>query len=140
MKQAFKQWHAKLPATIVQFGFIQSKPDYVLFVHLKGSSFTTLLVYVDDILITGNDPYCVTELKKLLDSKFGIKYFGALKYFLGLKVARNEKGISLNQRKHALEVLKDLAMLGCKLAKTPMKQHLRFSNDEGKLIKNSIEG
>lgn len=87
MKQAFRQCHAKLPATIVQFGFIQSKPDYVLFVHLKGSSFTTLLVYVDDILITGNDPYCVTELKKLLDSKFGIKYFGALKYFLGLEVA-----------------------------------------------------
>ena len=98
------------------------------------------MVYVDDILITGNDPYCVTELKKLLDSKFAIKDFGTLKYFLGLEVARNEKGISLNQRKFALEVLKDSGMLRCKLAKIPMKQHLRLSNDEGKLIMDNIEG
>ena len=140
LKQASKQWHATLSATIVQFGFIQSKPDYVLFIHLKGSSFTALLVYVDDILITGKDPYCVTELKKLLDSKFAIKDFGALKYFLGLEVARNEKGISLNQKKFALEVLKDSGMLGCKLAKIPMKQHLGLSNDEGKLIMDNIEG
>lgn len=140
MKQASRQWHATLSAIIVQFGFIQSKPDYVLFIHLKGSSFTALLVYVDDILITGNDPYCVTELKKLLDSKYAIKDFGALKYFLGLEVARNEKGIGLNQKKFALEVLKDSGMLGCKVAKIPMKQHLKWSNDEGKHIMDNIEG
>ena len=97
LKQASRQWHAKLSATISELGFVQSKSDYALFVHLKGSSFTTLLVYVDDILINGNDTQCVTNLEKLLDTKFGIKDQGVLKYFLGLEVVRNEKGISLNQ-------------------------------------------
>ena len=127
LKQASRQWHAKLSTTITELGFVQSKSNYALFVHLKGSSFTALLVYVDDIVITSNDAQCVADLKKILDTKFGIKDLSVLKYFLGLEVARNEKGISLNQRKYALEVLTDAGMLGCKPIKTPMEQHVKLS-------------
>ena len=134
LKQASKQWHAKLSTTITKLGFVQSKSDYALFVHSKGSYFTALLVYVDDILITGNDSQYVADLKKPLDTKFRIKDLGALKYFLGLEVARNEKCTSLNQRKNALEVLTDSGMLGYKPMRTPMEQHLRLSKDEGELI------
>ena len=55
LKQASRQWHAKLSTTITKLGFVQSKSEYVLFVHSKGSCFIALLVYVDDILIIGND-------------------------------------------------------------------------------------
>ena len=85
LMQVSRQWHAKLSATITALGFVLSKSDYALFVHSKGSCFTALLVYVDDILITGNDSKCVEDLKKLLDNKFGIKNLGALKYFWGLR-------------------------------------------------------
>ena len=54
-----------------------------------------LLVYVDDILIASNDPQSVANLKAVLDKQFKLKDLGSLKYFLGLEVARSEKGISL---------------------------------------------
>ncbi|XP_075658625.1 putative mitochondrial protein AtMg00820 [Castanea sativa] len=53
-------------------------------------------VYVDDMIITGNDSTCVAVLKSVLDQKFGIKDLGSLKYFLGLEIARSKTGISLN--------------------------------------------
>ena len=54
---------------IVEFGFVQFKADYSFFTYTKGSSFIVLLVYVDDILFTGNDLGCISALKLLLDPK-----------------------------------------------------------------------
>ena len=89
--------------------------------HSKGSLFTALLVYVNDMVITGNDHVCVVSLKSVLDQKFGIKDLGPLKYFLGLEIARN-KTINLTQRKYALEVLEETGMTGCKPIQTLMEQ------------------
>ena len=80
-----------------------------------------LLVYVDDILLTGNNPDCVNSLKKLLDDRFGLKDVGSLRYFLGLEVARTDAGIGLTQRKYALEILKDTGFLGSKPVRFPME-------------------
>ena len=102
--------------------------------HNKGSLFTALLVYVDDMVITGNDHACVASLKSVLDQKFGIKDLGSLKYFLGLEIARNKIGISLSQRKYALEVLEETSMSRCKPAQTPMEQQLKLSKDSGDLL------
>ena len=101
--------------------FVQSKFDYSLFTHTQRSSFIVLLVYVDGILLTGNNPACVDSLKKVLDDRFGLKDLGSLRYFLGLEVARTDEGISLNQRTYALEILKDTSFIGSKPVKFPME-------------------
>lgn len=88
---------SKLLATILQLGFTRSQSDHSLFVYTKGALFIASLVYVDDMVITRNDPACVATLKSLLDQKFGIKDLSSLKYFLGLEIARSEKGINVNQ-------------------------------------------
>ena len=102
-------------------GFVQSKYDYSLFTHTQGTSFTVLLEYVDDILLTGNNPDYVNSLKKLLDDRFGLKDLGSLRYFLGLEVARTDVGIDLTQRKYALEILKGIGFLGSKPVRFPME-------------------
>ena len=139
LKQASRQWFAKFSYTLLNFGFVQSKADYCLFTYTKGSSFTVLLVYVDDILLTGNDLGCITDLKHLLNTKFGLKDLGSLKYFLGLKVARSDRGISLNQRKYCLEILQDTGFLGSKPVRTPMEQNLHLSKDVGKLLPDASQ-
>ena len=98
--------------------------------------FTTLLVYADDMVIIGNVPSCVAALKSVLDAKFWIKDLGSLKYFLGLEIARSNKGISLNQRKFALEILKETDVMGCKPIKSPMEQQLKLSKSSGELLAN----
>ena len=112
--------------------------DHSLFVHSNGSHFTALLINVDDMIITGNDSACVARLKRVLVQKFGIKDLGSLKYFLGLEIARSPKGISINQRKYALDILKEASMTGCKPAKTPMGQQLKLSKGDEELLKDAI--
>ncbi|XP_050264133.1 uncharacterized mitochondrial protein AtMg00810-like [Quercus robur] len=97
-----------------------------------------LLVYIVDILIASNDPQAVADLKVVLDKKFKLKDLGSLKYFLCLEVSRSEKGISLCQRKYALEIINDVGMLGCKPMKTPMEVYLRLNNDDGKLLPDAV--
>ena len=83
---------------MVQLGFVQSKANYSLFTRQEGESFIYLLVYVDDVLIASNDKAKVDQFKVLLDQRFKLKDLGDFKFFLGLEVARTDKGIALCQR------------------------------------------
>ncbi|RVW83047.1 Retrovirus-related Pol polyprotein from transposon RE1 [Vitis vinifera] len=79
-----------------------------------------LIVYVDDIILSGNDMEELRKLKKYLSEEFEVKDLGNLKYFLGMEVARSRKGIVVSQRKYILDLLKETGMLGCKPIDTPM--------------------
>ena len=133
LKQASRQWFAKLSSTLLDHGFIQSKSDYSVFTKINKGSILILLVYVDDILITSNNVETVNTFKVFLDAKFKFKDLGTLKYFLGLEVARTEKGISLCQRKFVLELLSDTGLLTCKPANVPLDQSAKFRSSIGEV-------
>ncbi|KAL3568072.1 hypothetical protein D5086_030723 [Populus alba] len=101
----------------------------------KGS-FIALLVYVDDIIVASNNLARVLGFIKLLNDRFKLKDLSQLKYFLGLEVARNELGISVCQRKYALEVLEDTGMLASKPVRFPMEPDVKLSKDSGQFLDN----
>ena len=136
LKQASRQWFAKFSSTLIHPGFIQSKADYSLFTRRHGDIFVVLLVYVDDVLIACNDKAEVDRFKVMLNDKFKLIDLGDLKYFLGLEVARLDKGIALYQRKHTLKLLNDAGLLGYKYAKTPMEHNLKLSKFKGEELKD----
>ena len=95
-------------------------------------------MYVDDIIIASNDDSAVSDLKIFLHSQFKLKDLGALKYFLGLEIARSAKGIAVSQRKYALEILSDSGYLASKPASFPMDQNLRLSKIEGTPLEDPL--
>ncbi|CAL8135912.1 unnamed protein product [Prunus armeniaca] len=123
LKQASRQWFAKFSTAVQAAGYVQSKADYSLFTCRNGKSFTALLIYVDDILITSNDLKAISTLKQFLHSRFRIKDLGDLKYFMGIEVSRSKRGISISQRKYTLEILKDGGILGAKPMNFPIEQN-----------------
>ncbi|KAH9666221.1 protein kinase domain-containing protein [Citrus sinensis] len=136
LKQASRNWFSKFSATIQQAGFRQSKADYSLFVKTNAKFSTFVLVYVDDIIVAGNDAAEVSRIKDFLAQKFYIKALGKLKYFLGIEVARSSRGIFLSQRKYALDILKDAGLLAGRVSHFPMEQQLRLSSTDGDLLSN----
>ena len=82
-----------------------------------------ILVYVDDLFISGNDSAALIAFKKYLCSCFHMKDLGLLKYFLGVEVAKNSEGIYLCQRKYTLDIISETGNLGSKTARFPMEQN-----------------
>nr|KYP71079.1 hypothetical protein KK1_010322 [Cajanus cajan] len=95
---------------------------------------TVLLVYVDDIVLSGNSLFEIQSVKNHLHAKFHIKDLGPLKYFLGLEVARSKTGLILNQRKYCLELLSESGMLDCKPSSTPADPCVKLHANQGTLI------
>lgn len=131
LKQASRQWNHKLSHVITSAGFKQTHSDHSLFVRYVDKIYLAILVYVDDILIVGNDAAAVEEFKSVLKSAFKLRDLGQAKYFFGFEIARNETCIFLNQRKYALELLEEAGLLGCKPLSVPMEPNLKLSLKTG---------
>ena len=100
LKQSSKAWFGRFTRAMIDLEYHQARGDHALFIK-HGGAVTTLLVYVDDILIIGGDVEEIRKLTEALSRQFDMKQLGPLKYFLGIEVAYSKAGISLRQQVYA---------------------------------------
>ena len=91
LKQSPRAWFGKFSQAIEKFGMQKSKSDHSVFYKRSNGGIILLVVYVDDIVITGNDTAGISSLKSFLHTQFHTKDLGMLRYFLGVEVTRSKK-------------------------------------------------
>ncbi|XP_024641636.1 uncharacterized mitochondrial protein AtMg00810-like [Medicago truncatula] len=130
LKQASRKWYEKLSHFLISAGYASVTSDPTLFIKRTTSTITVLLVYVDDIVLAGNDLDEIQLIKNSLHNVFGIKDLGILKFFLGLEVAHSAKGITICQQQYCLDLLNKTGTLGCKPSSIPMDPSQRLHRDD----------
>ena len=127
LKQSPRAWFGRLSTFMKKNGYKQSDADHTLFIKQVFKKVTALIVYVDDMVVTGNDSNEIAALQESLATEFELKDLGHLKYFLGIEVARSSNGISLCQRKYVLDLLAETGMLDCKPIETPIEMNHKLA-------------
>ncbi|KAL6323247.1 hypothetical protein AAG906_029254 [Vitis piasezkii] len=134
LKQSPRAWFGHFSSVVQEFGMLRSEADHSVFYHHNSSSQCIyLVVYVDDIVITGSDQEGIQRLKQHLFNHFQTKDLGKLKYFLGLEIAQSSSGVVMSQRKYALDILEETGMLECKPVDTPMDPNVKLLPGQGSL-------
>lgn len=120
LKQASRAWFDKFSSFLLDFGFICSVKDPSLFIYRHNSVIIYLLLYVDDMILTGNDQSMVQKPLASLNTEFCMKDMGPLSYFLGIQVKCTPTGMFLNQEKYATDLLEAAGKLNCSPMQTPL--------------------
>jgi reverse transcriptase-like protein len=131
LKQSPRAWFGRFTLAMRRFRYHQSNSDHTLFLKRRGTLITCLIIYVDDMIITGSDKEEIQNLKEKLFGEFEMKDLGQLKYFLGIEVLRSRKGIFICQKRYILDLLAETGMLGCKPANTPIVVNHGLQTVEG---------
>lgn len=130
LKQAPRQWTAKLTKALLQFKFKLSKLNHSLFTKTSNGGITVVLVYVDDMLVTGSSLEVVEETKRYLSQSFKMKDLGELKYFLGIEFVKFDKGILMHQRKYSLKLISEVGVSAAKPFVTPIDTNVKLTSKQ----------
>nr|KYP70478.1 Retrovirus-related Pol polyprotein from transposon TNT 1-94 [Cajanus cajan] len=124
LKQSPCAWFGRFSKVIQEFGMIRCEADHTVFFRRSSThKFIYLVVYVDDIVITG--------LKQHLFKHFQTKDLGLLRYFLGIEVAQSKSGIAISQRKYAFNILEEIGLTNYKPVDTPMDPNVKLMPNQG---------
>ena len=139
LKQAPRAWYMELKNYLLSLGFTNSLADTSLFVLRTCSHYTYLLIYVDDILITGSSKVIISDVLQKLATRFSVKDPEDLNYFLGVEALRTNQSLHLSQRKYINDLLHKYKMEGAKPVSTPMTATAKLTLISGKPLQNPTE-
>ena len=140
LKQAPRAWYEKLTEHLLKLNFEHfDLDDATLFIKKVGRSVVYLVVYVDDLLMTGNNESYISSIKKDLKKIFEMTDMGHLHYYLGIEVTQHPKYIFLSQKKYVGELLDKFCMTECNPISTPMEQKMKLTSSEGKEFEDATK-
>ena len=132
LKQASRSWNLHFDEVIKGFGFVQTYGEACIYKKVSGSSIAFLILYVDDILLIGNDVELLKSVKDYLNNKFSMKDLGEAAYILGIKIYRDRSRrlIGLSQSTYLDKILKKFRMDESKKGFLPMLQGMKLSKTQ----------
>ncbi|KAK1696528.1 hypothetical protein QYE76_013225 [Lolium multiflorum] len=131
LKQAPRAWFERFASVVTAAGFSPSLHDPALFVHTSPRGRTLLLLYVDDMIITGDDPEYIAFVKARLRDQFLMTDLGPLRYFLGIEVSSTSDGFSISQEKYIQDLLARAALGDERTVDTPMELNVKLRPTDG---------
>ncbi|KAK8672863.1 hypothetical protein V6N13_111220 [Hibiscus sabdariffa] len=131
LKQASRSWNLRFNDAIKEFGFIRNEDEPCVYKKFSGSIVSLLILYVDDILIIGNDVPTLQSIKTWLSSCFSMKDLGEAPYILGVKIYRDrsKRLIGLSQSTYIDKMLKWFSMEESKMGFLPMRHVISLSKE-----------
>lgn len=120
LKQAPRAWYTKLRTALQSWGFLRAISDASLFTNRTSEFALFVLVYVDDILVTGSSTAALHGFICDLDKNFALKTLGSMNYFLGFEAYRDSTSLYLTQSKYTLDLLTKATMADCKPCVVPL--------------------
>ncbi|KAJ9541656.1 LOW QUALITY PROTEIN: hypothetical protein OSB04_028162 [Centaurea solstitialis] len=132
LKQASRSWNLHFDERIKEFGFAKSEFEPCVYTKFSGSIVTFLVLYVDDILLIGNDVPTLQSVKSWLSKCFQMKDLGEAAYILGIKIYRNrsKRLIGLSQSTYIDKILKKFRMDESKKGFIPMQHGIVLSKTQ----------
>ena len=127
LKQAPRAWYNRLSSYLLDLGFIISLVDSSLFIYHSGDIKIFMLIYVDDIIVTGTHLEFINSIISRLQLEFPLKDLGPISFFLGIQATRIEHGLHLCQAKYIANLLARVHMIGVKAAKSPFPSGSKLS-------------
>jgi hypothetical protein len=137
LKQAARAWFTKFNSVVAQQGFTPSSYDSTLFICHTSTGITLILLYVDDMIITGDDTAGIYDLQKFLSQHFEMKDLGTLNYFFGLEVTSSSDGYYLSQAKYASDLLSKAGLTNSKTVSTPLELNVKLNTIDGEPLSDA---
>lgn len=131
LKQSPKCWNTRFHEFIVTLGFHRSRSDYCLYIWSKKNSIVYLVLYVDDMLIAGNDEHKINSIVDDLKFEFKMKDLGQVRRFMGLNVTFDKESnlLVVDQNHYIQKIIDQFEMSDCNPCLTPIDANLKIKKE-----------